>query len=47
LKIISGAGHTSANVGDIQACLRAAQSKPYRSGIRGKASRNTLANANL
>jgi len=31
---------------DIQACLRAAQSKLYHLGIRGKVSRNTLANAN-
>ena len=31
---------------DIQACLRAAQTKLYHLGIRGKASRNTLANAN-
>jgi hypothetical protein len=32
---------------DIQACLRAAQTKLYHLGIRGKVSRNTLANANL
>lgn len=31
---------------DIQACLRAAQQKLYHMGIRGKVSRNTLANAN-
>lgn len=31
---------------DIQACLRAAQIKLYHLGIRGKVSRNTLANAN-
>jgi len=31
---------------DIQACLRAAQNKLYHMGIRGKVSRNTLANAN-
>ena len=31
---------------DIQACLRAQQSKLYHIGIRGKVSRNTLANAN-
>jgi len=31
---------------DIEACLRAAQSKLYHLGIRGKVSRNTLANAN-
>ena len=31
---------------DIQACLRAAQTKLYHLGIRGKVSRNTLANAN-
>jgi hypothetical protein len=31
---------------DIQACLRAAQAKLYHLGIRGKVSRNTLANAN-
>jgi len=31
---------------DIQACLRAAQRKLYHMGIRGKVSRNTLANAN-
>lgn len=31
---------------DIQACLRAAQSKLYHMGFRGKVSRNTLANAN-
>ena len=31
---------------DIQACLRATQSKLYHLGIRGKVSRNTLANAN-
>jgi len=31
---------------DIQACLRAAQSKLYHLGIRGKVSRNTLAHAN-
>ncbi|HDP23983.1 MAG TPA: IS4 family transposase [Deltaproteobacteria bacterium] len=31
---------------DIQACLRAAQNKLYHLGIRGKVSRNTLANAN-
>jgi len=31
---------------DIQACLRAAQLKLYHMGIRGKVSRNTLANAN-
>jgi hypothetical protein len=32
---------------DIQACLRVAQKKLYHMGIRGKVSRNTLANANL
>lgn len=31
---------------DIQACLRAAKEKLYHMGIRGKVSRNTLANAN-
>ena len=31
---------------DIQACLRSAQRKLYHMGIRGKASRNTLAHAN-
>jgi len=31
---------------DIEACLRSAQIKLYHMGIRGKASRNTLANAN-
>lgn len=31
---------------DIQACLRAQQHKLYHIGIRGKVSRNTLANAN-
>jgi len=31
---------------DIEACLRAQQSKLYHMGIRGKVSRNTLANAN-
>jgi ATP sulfurylase len=31
---------------DIQACLRAAHSKLYHLGIRGKVSRNTLAHAN-
>ncbi len=31
---------------DIQACLRAVQSKLYHLGIRGKVSRNTLAHAN-
>lgn len=31
---------------DIQVCLRAAQAKLYHMGIRGKVSRNTLANAN-
>ena len=31
---------------DIEACLRAAQAKLYHMGIRGKVSRNTLANAN-
>jgi len=31
---------------DIEACLRAAQNKLYHMGIRGKVSRNTLANAN-
>jgi DDE family transposase/uncharacterized protein DUF4372 len=31
---------------DIEACLRAAQPKLYHLGIRGKVSRNTLANAN-
>lgn len=31
---------------DIQVCLRAAQTKLYHMGIRGKVSRNTLANAN-
>ena len=31
---------------DIQVCLRAAQIKLYHMGIRGKVSRNTLANAN-
>jgi hypothetical protein len=31
---------------DIEACLRAVQSKLYHCGIRGKVSRNTLANAN-
>jgi len=31
---------------DIQACLRSSQMKLYHMGIRGKVSRNTLANAN-
>lgn len=31
---------------DIEACLRARQNKLYHMGIRGKVSRNTLANAN-
>ena len=31
---------------DIEACLRATQSRLYHLGIRGKISRNTLANAN-
>jgi hypothetical protein len=31
---------------DIQACLRATPSRLYHAGIRGKVSRNTLANAN-
>ncbi len=31
---------------DIQACLRSNQQKLYHMGIRGKVSRNTLANAN-
>lgn len=31
---------------DIEACLRAAQTKLYHMGIRGQVSRNTLANAN-
>jgi hypothetical protein len=31
---------------DIEACLRAHQSKLYHMGIRGGVSRNTLANAN-
>ncbi len=31
---------------DIEACLRAAENKLYHMGIRGKVSRNTLANAN-
>ena len=31
---------------DIEACLRANQSKLYHMGIRGRVSRNTLANAN-
>jgi len=31
---------------DIEACLRAAQTKLYHLGIRGQVSRNTLANAN-
>src|SRR6266702_979003 len=31
---------------DIEACLRAANSKLYHMGIRGRVSRNTLANAN-
>jgi hypothetical protein len=31
---------------DIQACLRATQSRLYHLGIRGKVSRNTLAHAN-
>jgi hypothetical protein len=31
---------------DIQACLRGSQLKLYHMGIRGKVSRNTLANAN-
>ena len=31
---------------DIQACLRVSESKLYHMGIRGKVSRNTLANAN-
>jgi hypothetical protein len=31
---------------DIEACLRAQQSKLYHLGIRGRVSRNTLANAN-
>src|SRR4030043_979603 len=32
---------------DIQTCLRVAGKKLYHMGIRGKVSRNTLANANL
>jgi len=32
---------------DIEACLRSAGSKLYHMGIRGRVSRNTLANANL
>lgn len=32
---------------DIEACLRVAQEKLYHMGIRGKVSRNTLANANM
>lgn len=32
---------------DIEVCLRAQKSKLYHMGIRGKMSRNTLANANL
>lgn len=32
---------------DIEACLRAHNSKLYHMGIRGKVSRNTLANANM
>ena len=31
---------------DIEACLRSMQPKLYHMGFRGKASRNTLANAN-
>ena len=31
---------------DIEACLRAMQTKLYHCGIRGNVSRNTLANAN-
>ena len=31
---------------DIQACLRVSGRKLYRMGIRGRVSRNTLANAN-
>src|SRR5437016_2344658 len=31
---------------DIEACLRANQAKLYHLGIRGRVSRNTLANAN-
>jgi hypothetical protein len=31
---------------DIEACLRAQQSKLYHMGIRSKVSRNTLSNAN-
>ena len=31
---------------DIEACLRAQQSKLYHMGIRGKVRRNTLANVN-
>jgi hypothetical protein len=31
---------------DIEACMRVAQEKLYHTGIRGKVSRNTLANAN-
>jgi len=34
------------SLGDIEACLRVAQNKIYHLGIRGKVSRNTLANAN-
>jgi hypothetical protein len=34
------------SLSDIQACLRAAQAKLYHFGIRGRVSRNTLANAN-
>ena len=31
---------------DIEVCLRAQHNKLYHMGIRGKVSRNTLANAN-
>jgi len=31
---------------DIEACLRATENRLYHMGIRGKVSRNTLANAN-
>ncbi len=34
------------SLGDIEACLRATRSRLYHLGIRGKVSRNTLANAN-
>ncbi len=38
--------HLSQSLRDIEACLRAQQSKLYHMGFRGRVSRNTLAHAN-